>query len=76
MPYDFDAEGLLVVLEYLPLCLDMVGIDGVFGGILEGLITLTYFLYWQLIYCSGFSSYVNCFFNDCFLLCPITRTTK
>ena len=43
MPYDFDAEGLLVVLEYLTLCLDMVGIDGVFGGILEGLITLTYF---------------------------------
>ena len=71
MAESFDAEGLVVVLESLPLFLDVVGVDGVDGvidGILEGFITLTAFLHCQLIQYNVISPYANCCSHDYFFV--------
>ena len=36
-----DTEGLVVGIDYLPLCVGVVGVYGVFDGSLVGLITMT-----------------------------------
>ena len=65
-------KDFLAVLGHLALCVDVAGadgVDGVFDGMLESLISLTeVFLHWQLKYCNGFLPYVNCCLHDIFFV--------